>query len=197
MKKNNYWWVLLIISINVGIYLIESRNNSIRDIEYLVSIGAFRKQSLNSTFDLYRLFSCQFIHTGFFHIFINMCSIFYVTKELKQYQSSLKSFVVYSGGLIIVAISLFLFGSSNITYLGNSGAISALFSSWLYNSIKQKRKKKLPKKEIETILMIIIFSIIIPGVSPIMHFSGLIAGVIFTLFLSISKRNDKNQMRKF
>lgn len=65
--------------INVGIFLIEFPNTSVRTPEYLFSIGAFRKKVIVNLSGLYRLFSCQFIHAGIFHLFFNIESIIFAT----------------------------------------------------------------------------------------------------------------------
>lgn len=178
LKKDTYWWVWLIIIINIGVYFIESSNNAIRDSYYLFSIGAFRKGSLNNISDMYRIFTCQFIHSGFLHLFLNMSCLFLLTKNLKRNISSLSTFVIYCIALIVVGVSLTLFGRGSVVYVGNSGAICALSSAGLIYGINTKKKIKLLKNEIETILIIIISSIILPEISLTMHLSGLLAGAI-------------------
>lgn len=192
LKKDTYWWVWLIIIINIGVYLIESSNNAIRDSSYLFSIGAFRRGSLNNIFDVYRIFTCQFIHNGFLHLFLNMSCLFLLTKNLKKNISSLIMFIIYFIALIVVGVSLPLFGGEDVVYVGNSGAICALSSAGLIYAINAKKKIRLLKSEIETILFIIISSIILPGISLGMHLVGLLSGPIVAEVVIFFKSRHRN-----
>jgi rhomboid protease GluP len=183
LKNITYIWVWITIVINAIIFFIEFSNNSVRDSVYFISIGAYNKRYIHNTCQYISLISCQFIHTGLFHFFINMSSLIFITSKLKKLQSSIKSFWVYIIAIISVSLSLYIFASYNSTYLGNSGAILSLFSSYAVLCVMKKRNKKDLIKEIEILISIIFFSIFIPGVSLIMHLSGLISGGAITVLL--------------
>ena len=164
--------IFIIIAINFIVFTVEYSSNVLRDSEYFYSIGGFQK--VNNFYELWRAFSCQFIHSGFFHLFINMISLFYVVKELSKYEGAIKIFLIYLFSLISVAIALIIFAKNNVVYIGNSGAVFGLFAALFFYSIKEKKKLSLCKSEIETIILMIGLSVVISSVSILMHLSGFV-----------------------
>lgn len=178
MKIRKTHWIFIVIIINFIVFSFEYSPNALRDSEYFYSIGGFQRG--NNIYELWRALSCQFIHSGFFHLFTNMISLFYVVKELNKYESEIKIFLSYLFSLIVVAVALIIFAKNNLVYIGNSGAVFGLYATLFFNKIKEKKKLSQCKSEIEIIILMIGLSVVIPSVSILMHLSGFVGGLIFS-----------------
>lgn len=170
---------IFIIAINILVFVVEYANGRIRSNDYFYSIGAFRYSSTIDFYVLKRSIMCQFIHNDFIHLCTNMISLAVLLKELKKYKSTLYILIIYVGGLITVAVALICFGREGVVYIGNSGAIYALFGSYIYIKYINRGIFKINKEMFDFIFIIVITSFI-PNTSILMHLSGILGGVILS-----------------
>lgn len=179
MKKHLYWWQWIVLGLNIGIFILQEGNILGINSEYLLSNFAFK----NNIICLYKSITCQFIHVSLLHLLVNIVSFIYIVGKLRKYQKSNISLIIYIIGIIVVSSCLIVFGRNDVTYYGNSGAISAILASLLYCIIIEKKRKRKSIKEELDLIFIFFITTFMPGVSIIMHFSGAIAGIIATIIL--------------
>lgn len=180
--KNIYqYWHYVVIAIIIMIFLV----GDYKKIESICTFVANKDLLLH---DSYRMISTQFIHINIFHLFMNMATLIYLNNTLSKIQSPIYNFLIYCFGIGCVAISLYYLPIPGFTYIGNSGAVSALLGSIFINTlIKGKKQEKF--KIVETTIVFIILSFIVPNVSQLMHISGLISGIVAQIVILLFIKN--------
>ena len=138
----------LLIAINVIIFLITDRDNSLKDKAIMWPYVVKRDNQY------YRMITSGFLHADFMHLFFNMFTLYFfgrnielITNEL-QLGGTITYLGLYFGALVISDLPCFFKYKDVYNYrsLGASGAVSAvvfatiLFSPWssiyLYGAIK-------------------------------------------------------------
>lgn len=117
----------------------------------------------------------QFLHLNFFHLCSNLimlgCLLFICHKNKVALFSILLTLIL---GWLAVALALLNFATKDVVYLGSSGMLAALLGYCLI--ILLYIGKRIFAYELA--LSFIGFTLLIPQISILMHFSGLITGLI-------------------
>lgn len=131
------------------------------------------------------ILSSMFLHAGIIHIVMNMLTLKIIGNEVEKFLG--KSFVPFyllSG--IVSGLGLYVFGSNQSLGVGASGAICGILGAKLVYVFKYNAKK-IEKIGISVDITIILAIGLIPGVSGLSHFFGLVFGVISSLiFFSLN-----------
>lgn len=158
---------------------------------------------------IWTFITSMFMHSGFFHLLINMLSLFFVGSLVEKIIGRKRYFWFYilSGifaGLFFVLMSLIFTADFGTYAVGASGALFGLIGLLMFLTpnlpvyvmfipIPIKMKYAAPG------MLILLWLISITGdvsIGNTAHLGGLVAGLIYGLFLSIKYKNKTNYIRK-
>lgn len=120
----------------------------------------------------------QFIHVDIIHLFFNIVTMILFTQQLRQYASIKRIMMLSACSLVVVGMALMVLAKWGIAYLGISGVIFALFGYRLTMPLKDDKEKL---ERFSELVGLIGFTLVFPNISWIMHFSGLVTGILFGL----------------
>ena len=144
--------------------------------------------------DIYRIFTCTFIHAGIIHLLCNMYSLFIIGSQLETFIGKARFIFVY----VISAISgslmslVFTTGAS----VGASGAIFGLLGSLLYFGYHYRiyLGSVLRNQIIPIIILNLLLGFMLPGVDNAAHIGGLIGGYLATVSIGIKNKSNRTEM---
>lgn len=128
--------------------------------------------------EIWRMAAAMFLHGGFEHLLFNMFALFVFAPPLERMMGSFKYAVLYIySGLLGNASALWLSEWGTLA-VGASGAIYGIYGAYLFISLFRRHMlDEVSRKTMLVILVIgIIQSFIIPGMSWSAHLGGLTAG---------------------
>ena len=174
-----------IILINIVVFLISailSKNLFNIDIGVLDLLGAKDNLLINQG-QIYRLFTCMFLHAGIIHIALNMYALYNIGPLVEEFYGWKKYIFIYLASGIISSIFSYLFSSA--LSIGASGAIFGVLGAVLVIAYKLKDKigKNFLKNVISVIIANVIISVTIPNIDIYAHAGGLLFGTIIAWVL--------------
>jgi membrane associated rhomboid family serine protease len=124
----------------------------------------------------YRIVTSGFLHEGFFHIFVNMLSLYFIGPVLEPAIGRLNFALIYFSSLLAGSFGALLFEPAAIT-VGASGAIFGIFGALIV--VARARGIPIWQSGLAPILLInLLLSVSIKGISIGGHIGGLIGGLI-------------------
>jgi membrane associated rhomboid family serine protease len=124
----------------------------------------------------WRLVSSGFLHDGIFHILVNMVSLYFVGRALEPGIGQLKFGVIYVVSLLGGSFGALLF-SPGIPTIGASGAIFGIFGALIV--VARARGISIWQSGLGlTLLINIVFSLSVSGISIGGHLGGVAGGAI-------------------
>lgn len=168
------------------------------DIYTLLSFGA-NLDLLVKDGQIYRLFTCIFLHIGIWHLICNMYSLYMIGKEVESLYGKIKYLIIFIGSGICGSLLSITF-THNTVSAGASGAIFGLLGSLLYfgyyyraylgNSIK--------RSIIPVIAVNLFIGFMSTGIDNAAHIGGLVGGILLSMMVGVpgksSKRDNINGM---
>ena len=141
---------------------------------------------------VYRLFTCMFLHIGIWHLLCNMYSLYIIGTEIENLFGKIKYLIIFIGSGICGSLLSIAF-THNTVSAGASGAIFGLLGALLYfgyyyraylgNSIKK------------SILPVIIINLIIgftsKGIDNAAHIGGLVGGILLSMLVGVPGKKSK------
>lgn len=164
----------------IVVYIASLFNGNIR------SDMALKPDSLFHISELPRLSSYVWVHSGFFHLFFNVLSLWAPLAEFERTNGTFHTALVLSILATAVAIPYCLLGTlffPNTVVLGASGWVFSLISYFSYlNSLSHRTVKlfnswEVPTLSIPFIFMLTVF-LMVPNSSLIGHFLGIVTGFL-------------------
>ncbi len=176
---------LVLIAINVLVFLagITPQLNE----RILIFGAAFPAQILNG--EWYRLVTSLFIHSGLFHILLNMVALWILGSQLEQLIGRVWYGLLYMACGIAGGVVFVLMATQNVPAVGASGGIAGLFGAILVVVI---RKRGTPQGALilRQLLLLLVLNIVIsllPGIAWQAHLGGVIAGFGIGFAIDITK----------
>ena len=177
----------IIIALCIVMFIVsEFGINTMMLVKYGANVGSLVKSG-----EVYRLIAYMFLHSGIFHIFFNMYSLYIVGPRVEDFFGKWKYLFIYmasgiAGGLLSIALN------GEVISVGASGAIFGLFGALLYFGYNYRGYiGSIIKSQI---LPIVIYNLLIgffiPGIDMWGHLGGLIGGV-FTAYALGTIENKK------
>ncbi len=124
----------------------------------------------------WRLITAGFIHFGFLHLAFNMYALWYLGVMLEDAMGRTRFAVLYMAALLAGSAGVLIAGGNGITG-GASGAVFGLFGAAAVGL--QRRGVNPLKTSIGTVLILnLVLTFAIPGISVGGHLGGLIGGAI-------------------
>ncbi len=170
---------LIIIVINLTIFVLSFLFGYERQ---LIMFGGMPPiEIVLATGEYWRFFTAMFIHSGIMHVIFNMVILLHAGGYLEQFmgQKPFVMFYLFSGLLV----SLFSGVFANALSVGASGAIFALLGFLLYFDLLARKQGQQSNSLILPLVLInMLFTVIVPQVSFVGHFSGLVIGYVFASY---------------
>ncbi len=134
--------------------------------------------------EYYRIFTSAFLHGSIAHIGLNMLSLYWLGRFIEVVLGAWRTLVVYMVALVISGLSVVYFSPANVATLGASGAIFGLFGALFAIGLKLgPRGKDLVRANIGILVLNLIWSFAVPGISWQAHVGGLFAGFVLTFLI--------------
>jgi membrane associated rhomboid family serine protease len=142
----------------------------------LLEKGALYGPAIADAHQYYRIVTAGFLHEGFFHIFVNMLSLYFIGPALEPAIGRANFIAVYAAALLMGSFGALLFEPGAYT-VGASGAIFGVFGALIV--VARARGIPLMQSGLIPILVLnLVLSVSIKGISIGGHVGGLIAGLV-------------------
>lgn len=179
---------VILILMNVLIFLVVDLNGGSLDTQNMIRWGAAYTPFIMEQGQIYRLFTCMFLHFGIEHLVNNMLVLFALGQRMEKVLGKGKFLILYlMGGIGGNLLSLFMEikGQEYAVSAGASGAVFAVMGAMIYIVLHDKGKvEDLSAKQI---IIMAVFSaylgIVSDGVDNAAHIGGLIAGFFLSVIL--------------
>jgi len=123
----------------------------------------------------YRLLTAIFVHSGWFHLGMNMIMLWVLGRSLEQVFGRVRLLAVFLIAGLGGAVASYWFNAPMTVGIGASGAIFGLFAAMFVFS----REHRVNTQEIVSVIALnLVIGFIIPGVDWHAHVGGLIAGAV-------------------
>lgn len=172
-----------LIAINVIVFLAETATgtplggvNSSSGFGTVYTHGALWGPLITQSHEYYRLLTAGFLHDGFLHILFNMWFLFFVGRMLEPAIGRVNFAVVYLVSLLAGSFGALLFEPQGVT-VGASGACFGLLGALIV--VAYYRGISIWQSGLGLTLVInVVFSLSVPGISIGGHVGGVIGGAI-------------------
>lgn len=126
--------------------------------------------------EYFRLLGSGFLHFGPIHLLANMYALYVVGRLCEQALGRWRYLAIYLLSLLGGAAAV-MYGAWNAQTAGASGAVFGLFGAVLILLVRNKRSPAM----IGTVIVLnVIISLTVPGISLAGHLGGLVAGTVAT-----------------
>ena len=184
--------ICILMYVIVGIY----GNNFFNfDANVLAKFGA-NNILLVKNGEIYRLFTCAFLHVGLIHLVVNMYSLRVIGPSVEGLIGKGKFVFIYLISAISASLMSLVFVDSNIVSVGASGAIFGLMGALLYFGYHYRLylNDAIKTQIIPVILFNLIIGFMMPGIDNGAHIGGLIGGYLATMAIGIKNKSEKKDM---
>lgn len=132
----------------------------------------------------WRIVTGAFLHGGLIHIGVNMLSLWFLGRFIEFALGSWRMLLVYMVSLVASGLSVVYFSDPTVPTVGASGAIFGLFGALFAIGFKLgKPGMELVRANIGILVLNLVITFTIPGISWQAHVAGLLAGFILTLVI--------------
>jgi len=180
----------ILIAINVLIYFLTILLSLLGVFDMYTIFGL--NDVLVKNGEIYRLFTCGFLHADIIHLICNMYSLNIIGTQLESFIGKKKFLIVYFISLITGSLlsSILTTGWS----VGASGAIFGLLGSLIYFGYHYRiyLGSVLRTQIIPILILNLGLGFIITGIDVFAHIGGLVGGILSTMSLGIEKKSNKN-----
>ena len=178
----------LLVLINVIVFLVAELTGGTQDLGHMVDFGAMYAPLVKTAKEVYRLFTCMFLHFGIEHLINNMLLLFVLGGRLERVTGKIRFLLIYLlGGLGGNVLSLFLESASDgyAVSAGASGAVFAVIGAIIYVIIRNKGR--LEDLSVRQMLIMaglsLYFGFTSSGVDNAAHVGGLLSGIALAAVL--------------
>ena len=189
---------LVLVLINVLVFAYLEINGSTLDVYYMLNHGASSWQHEFKEMELYRLFTCMFIHFGIGHLMNNMFMLYVIGVQIERLYGRFRFLFIYlSTGLVAsIASSVvnMLIGKNDVISGGASGAIYGIMGAMV---IALWHNRKSYENVIYRVIMIIVLMVYggftETGVDNVAHLGGFISGLVIgmVVYMTIKGSDTK------
>lgn len=171
--------VLALIAINVAIFAITvAQAGSVASNAYA---PLFQQWALSpaavANGAWWRLVTSGFLHFGPIHLAFNMFALWVIGRDLEQVLGRARFLVVYVVSLLGGGLAVFFFAAENSLTAGASGAVFGLMGGLAVVLLRMRRS---PRPALTIILLNVVISFVVPGISILGHLGGLAFGTAVT-----------------
>lgn len=185
----------LIVIINVMVWMYMEMNGSTTNVRYMLEHGAFYWESVKIHGEIYRFFTCIFIHFGITHLISNMIILLYLGDNLERAVGAMKYIIIYIfTGLAASVVSCLyhIIIGVDVVSGGASGAIFGVIGALVY--IVTVNKGKLEDLNSYSLILFAGYELYAgmksTGVDNAAHIGGFLAGVLLAKILYKKSEED-------
>jgi membrane associated rhomboid family serine protease len=172
----------LLIAVNVAVFLGEMATGAALQnfgTSSLINKYALYGPSVQSG-QWYRLVTSGFLHYGFLHLAMNMYALYILGGSLERLMGRWRFGIVYGVSLLAGSAGALIFTPCGLT-AGASGAIFGLLGAAL---VLERQRVIAAQGLIGIIVINIVFSVAVPGISLGGHIGGFVGGALVALAFS-------------
>lgn len=190
---------IILIAINVLVFLGVELTGMSQDVSHMLDWGAAYTPLIIKNGEVYRLFTCMFLHFGIEHLLNNMLVLFVLGNRLERVTGSVRFIVIYLlGGLTgnLLSLAMDMKYRAFAVAAGASGAVFAVMGAMLLVVIRNKGK--IEDLSLKQILIMAAFSLYFgfasSGVDNAAHLGGLAAGFVLAFILYHPRKKISNRV---
>lgn len=159
------------------------------DLDAIARMGALSPGAVLQDGQWWRIVTSAFLHGGLLHLFVNMISLWSLGRFIEMLMGPTRMLVVYVLALAVSGLGVVYFSPMNTPTLGASGAIFGLFGALFAAGFKLGRPgMQLIRDNIGILVLNLVMTFTIPGISKAAHVAGLIGGFIVTYLMYFPPR---------
>ncbi|MFG1868028.1 rhomboid family intramembrane serine protease [Micromonospora arborensis] len=136
----------------------------------------------------YRLVTAMFLHYGLPHLLLNMWALWVLGRSLEANLGRVRFAALYLIAGFGGNVAAYLFSAQNATTVGASTAIFGLFAALLI--IERKLGRDI-SRIIPILVINLVFTVAVPGISIPGHLGGLVVGALMALVLAYAPRGRR------
>ncbi|MEU5720867.1 rhomboid family intramembrane serine protease [Micromonospora sp. NPDC047738] len=133
----------------------------------------------------YRLVTAMFLHYGLVHLLLNMWALWVLGRSLEAVLGPLRFLALYLIAGIGGNVAAYLFSPPNSSTVGASTAIFGLFAATF---VIMRRLGRDTSAILPILVINLIFTFTVPGISIAGHLGGLVTGAVMALVLAYAPR---------
>ncbi len=187
-------WVVvvpLLIAINVVVYALTAfQAGSVMDnhLSPVFEDGVLWPVAIVLFDEWWRLFASGFLHYGLLHLAMNMIALWVLGRDLELLLGRIRFLAVYFLSMFAGAAAVFVFGATNTGTAGASGAIYGLMGAILVAVLRLRLNAT---AAIGIIVLNVVLSVSIPGISLLGHIGGLVAGALAMIAMVFAPEKNR------
>ena len=192
---------VLFILLNILIFLVVDFTGGSENTVHMIECGAAYPPLILENGEVYRLFTCMFLHFGIYHIANNMLVLFVLGQRLEPVVGKLKFVLIYLlGGLggNIFSIAMEMKKSEYAVSAGASGAIFAVMGAMIY--VVVRHRGKIQDLSVRQMMIMAGFSLYFgftsAGVDNVAHVGGMVCGLILAALLYHPRKSSGRRIWK-
>lgn len=128
-----------LIAVNVLIFFVVFYMLSPRQFNDLYDWGANNRRAVFDYGEFHRLFTSMFLHGGLVHVIFNMYALYAIGQTVERFFGHVRFAIVYFAGGITGSVLSVLLNGSNVTSVGASGAVFAIFGAEMVFLYKHRK----------------------------------------------------------
>lgn len=174
----------ILIVLNVLAYCWELYTGALRSDAALIRDGVLVPVLVTQYHEWWRIITGAFLHAGFWHIGLNMLSLYWLGRFIEVVLRPFRMALVYFVSLIVSGLTVVYFSPPTAETLGASGAIFGLFGALFAIGLKLgDRGRDLVQSNLGILAVNLLWTFAVPGISWQAHVGGLLAGFILTFLI--------------
>lgn len=174
-----------LIAANVAVFLLQLTSQTV--VYRLALIPVFVAAG-----DYYRLVSSAFVHFGIIHLLFNMWALYVLGPPLEQHLGRLRFAALYGLSALGGSTLVYLFSPVNVPTAGASGAVFGLFAA----TFVAAKRLNLDVRWVVTLIVVnLVITFSIPGISWQGHLGGLITGGLVAAAYVYAPRERRNAVQ--
>ena len=183
--------VPLLIAINVVIYALTAfQAGSVMDnhLSPVFEDGVLWPVAVVLFDEWWRLLASGFLHYGLLHLAMNMLALWVLGRDLELLLGRIRFLAVYFLSMFAGAVAVFVFGAADTATAGASGAIYGLMGAVLVAVLRLRLNAT---AAIGIIVLNIVISVSLPGISLLGHLGGLVAGALAMIAMVFAPERNR------
>ena len=179
---------VLFILLNILIFLVVDFTGGSENTAHMIECGAAYPPLILGNGEIYRLFTCMFLHFGIEHLANNMLVLFVLGQRLEPVVGKIKFILIYLlGGLggNILSLYMEIRKEEYAVSAGASGAVFAIMGAMIYVVVRNRgRIQDISTRQIMIMAAFsLYFGFASGGVDNAAHVGGMICGFFLSMLL--------------
>lgn len=174
----------ILIAVNVLAFVWELYTGALRSDAALIRDGVLIPRLVTQYGEWWRIITSAFLHGGIWHIGLNMLSLYWLGRFIEVVLKPFRMALVYMVSLVVSGLTVVYFSPPDAATLGASGAIFGLFGALFAIGLKLgDRGRDLVRSNVGILVINLLWTFMVPGISWQAHVGGLISGFLVTYLM--------------